>query len=96
MAATREELLASMLGSIDRSPLPDAQKGPFKAALSALASDRPQVMDKVFAPFGRALRNPMFPGLWEQAVRDIPKSPAYEPLVEAAQGIAAFVAAHRS
>lgn len=96
MAATRDELLASMLGSIDRSPLPDAQKAPFKEALSALAADRPQVMDKVFAPFGRALRNPMFPGLWEQAVRDIPKSAAYEPLITAARDIATFVAAYRA
>lgn len=91
---TRDDMLAAILGSIDRSPLPDAQKRPLAEALQALFASRPNAVDKVQAPLGRALRNPMFPEIWRKCVADIPESAAYAPLREAAEGIASFVEAH--
>ena len=91
----REDLLQSILGSIDKSPLPPTATGPLRDALTALCADRPNAVDKIFAPLGRALRNPLFPEIWQRCVADIPTSPAYAPLRDAASGIADFVQTHR-
>ena len=94
MSFSRDGTLTAILTSIDRSPLPDERKQPLRQALSDLFEDRPNAVDKVQAPLGRALRNPMFPDIWRKCVSDIPATPAYEPLRQAATGIAEFVDAH--
>ena len=92
---SRDETLRAILASIERSPLPDAETGPLRAALAALFAERPNAVDKVQAPLGRALRNPLFPDIWDRCVADVPASPAYAPLRDACAGIATFVRAHR-
>jgi hypothetical protein len=94
MPTPREEMRDSLLGSVDKSPLPQAQKAPLREAIAALCADRPNAVDKVQAPLGRALRNPLFPGIWAKCVADIPDSALYAPLREAAVGIEAFVRAN--
>ena len=89
----REEILDAILGSITRSPLPAEQTEPLRAAIVALCADRPNAVDKIQAPLGRALRNPMFPEIWSRCVADIPTSPAYADLRAAAEGVAAWVGA---
>jgi hypothetical protein len=91
----RNEMLQSILGSIQRSPLPAAHTTALREAIVALCADRPNAVDKIQAPLGRALRNPMFPEIWTRCVADIPTSAVYTGVREAAQGIAAFVAAHK-
>jgi uncharacterized membrane-anchored protein len=91
---SRDETLHAILASIDRSPLPEAETAPLRAAVSALFADRPNAVDKVQAPLGRALRNPLFPDIWDRCVADIPTSPAYVPLRDATTRIAAFVRAY--
>lgn len=92
---SRDEILRAILSSIERSPLPEAETGPLRAALAALFADRPNAVDKVQAPLGRALRNPLFPDIWDRCVADVPASPAYAPLRDACTSIAAFVRQHR-
>lgn len=94
MDLSRDGTLQNILGAIDKSPLPDAQKAPLRDALTALCEQRPNAVDKVQAPLGRALRNPTFPGIWERCVADIPATPAYQPLRDAASAIAGFVKQH--
>jgi hypothetical protein len=94
MATPRDEMRESILGSIDKSPLPEAEKAPLRDAIAALCADRPNAVDKVQAPLGRALRNPLFPDIWDRCVADIPTSPLYAPLRAAATSLAAFVRQH--
>ncbi|MCB9663323.1 MAG: hypothetical protein H6732_04365 [Alphaproteobacteria bacterium] len=96
MSDLRNASYQALVGALDGTPLPAAQTEPLRAALAALFDDRPNAMDKIRQPLGRALRNPMFPEIWEQCVGDIPKSAAYADLRSAAEGIASFVAAARA
>lgn len=88
----RDRSFQAILAAIDKTALPDAQTQPLVTAITALFETRPNAVDKVQAPLGRALRNPTFPGLWDQCVADIPSSDVYADLRTAAQGIATFVA----
>lgn len=90
--SARQDILSAILGSISKSPLPAERTEPLRAAIVALCTDRPNAVDKVQAPLGRALRNPMFPEIWARCVADIPTSPAYTDLRAAAEGIATWVA----
>lgn len=93
MALDRQQILDRMLETLSNSPLPEAQTRPLVEALEALYASRPNAVDKLSSPLGRALRNPMFPGIWRRCVDDIPGSPAYAPLKQAAQDVADWVAA---
>lgn len=95
MSDLRAASYQALVDAVDASPLPASQTVRLRDALLALFTDRPNAMDKVRQPLGRALRNPLFPEIWEQCVSDIPASPAYADLRGAAEGIAAFVAAAR-
>ncbi len=87
----RQRIFDAILASIGGADLPAAQTEPLVAALSALFEKRPNAVDKVQAPLGRALRNPTFPGLWEQCAAHIPSGGAYAELHAAASGIATYV-----
>jgi hypothetical protein len=95
MSDMRQQILDALIGSIQASPLPQAQTSPLAQAIRELHASRPNAMDKIQAPLGRALRNPMFPEIWERCVADIPTSPPYDALRDAARGIAAFVGVAR-
>ncbi|MCB9680983.1 MAG: hypothetical protein H6733_05875 [Alphaproteobacteria bacterium] len=92
MSSSREHILDAIVAAIGASALPDAQTTPLEAAVRALYASRPNAMDKVQAPLGRALRNPAFPGIWQRCVDDIPDTPVYADLRDAARHIATFVA----
>lgn len=87
----REQTFEAILASIEASKLPESHTAPLKEAIEALYASRPNAVDKIQAPLGRALRNPTFPGIWDKAVADIPKTPAYMPLHDAAEHIATLV-----
>jgi hypothetical protein len=91
----RDDMLRAILESIEKSPLPATATAPLREAIAQLCAERPNAVDKIQAPLGRALRNPMFPEIWTRCVADIPTSPAYAPVRDAATGIATFVAAHK-
>jgi hypothetical protein len=89
----REDMMTSILGSITKSPLPAEQTAALREAIVTLCTERPNAVDKIQAPLGRALRNPMFPEIWARCVADIPTSAAYAAVRAAAEGINAWVAA---
>jgi hypothetical protein len=91
MSTPRDQSLAAILDAITASRLPASHTDPLRDALVALHAERPNAVDKVQAPLGRALRNPLFTDIWTRCVDDIPQSPAYAPLREAAGAIAELV-----
>lgn len=91
MSAARERSFQTILTNIDKARLPDSHKAPLKRALLDLYEDRPNAVDKVQAPLGRALRNPLFPKIWSKCVAHIPTSDAYTDLRNAAQAISDLV-----
>lgn len=91
MSSARDRSFQAILNAIDGTSLPHTVSDPLRTAVTNLFEDRPNAMDKVQAPLGRALRNPTFPAIWKRCVDDIPSSPAYAELRDAAGRIAAFV-----
>lgn len=88
MSVTRDRMYQDILTSIAATNLPDPLTGPLRAALDHLFTNRPNAVDKIQAPLGRALRNPAFPEIWAKCVSDIPDTPAYADLRAAADAIA--------
>lgn len=93
MSDQRQQIHDALLASIHGSPLPSAQTEALSAAVSALYAARPNAMDKIQAPLGRALRNPTFPDIWKRCVADIPTTPPYDAVRSAALLISAYVGA---
>ncbi len=88
MSVTRDRMYQDILTSIGATNLPDPLTDPLRAAITHLFTTRPNAVDKIQAPLGRALRNPAFPEIWAKCVSDIPDSPAYADLRAAADAIA--------
>lgn len=95
MSEGTDREFTALIEALASTRLPAPVRDPLAEALRSLHAERPNAVNKLTAPLGRALRNPLFPGIWEKAVADVPGSPAYAPLREAALAIEAFVRASR-
>lgn len=91
MTEARDDILSRMLSTIEVSPLPEPLRQDLAAALRDLYAARPNAVNRLSAPMGRALRNPTFPAIWRKAIADIPGSELYHPLRKAAEAIAEHV-----
>ena len=91
MSTMRKRSYEAILASIRSSKLPEPHKDALTEAISQLYAARPNAVDKVQAPLGRALRNPTFPKIWDRCLDDIPGSAHYEALRTAAGGIVTWL-----
>ncbi len=91
MSEGSDREFTALLDALAATKLPATVSDPLADALRALHAERPNAINKLSSPLGRALRNPAFPEIWEKAVADVPSSGPYAPLRDAALAIAAFV-----